>query len=132
MSKTKVLEKLQFNPTQYTTDERIAFAKKGKFLNQLVNDKFWGVRWEVAKHGHGLDILVNDLDSLVRATVASHSYGLDILINDEDKYVRCEVARQGYGLDILIDDEYFLIREVVRMLKRKQQSGNGSACRSTG
>ena len=67
-------------------------------LEELVNDRDWDVRREVARQGYGLDILVNDIDCDVRLEVAKHGYCLDKLINDEDEDVRLEVAKHGYGL----------------------------------
>ena len=82
-------------------------------LEELVNDRDWDVRREVARQGYGLDILVNDKDCDVRLEVAKHGYCLDKLVNDEDCDVRLEVARQGYGLDILVNDWHCYVREEV-------------------
>ena len=90
--KSEILKRLASNIEDFTVNERIQFAKDGKILRYLVNDREWLVRYFVAKNG----------------------YGLDKLIHDEDWWVRKAVAEQGYGLDILINDKNNVIRKIVR------------------
>ena len=63
-------------------------------LEDLVNDKDWIIRIEVAIQGYGLDKLIDDINYKVRLEVARQGYGLDKLINDEDYDVRFEASRQ--------------------------------------
>ena len=51
-------------------------------LEELVNDKCYDVRLNVAKFGCGLDKFINDKNWMVRLEVARQGYGLDKLIND--------------------------------------------------
>ena len=67
--KTEVLEKLAFDPTEYTVEERMEFAYQGKYLSILINDEHWDVRAEVAYQGYGLDVLINDESWEVRKIV---------------------------------------------------------------
>ena len=94
-------------------------------LDELVNDKDWYVRLEIARLRYSLDKLVNDEEYEVRREVAKQGYGLDKLINDKHWYVRCEVAKQGYGLDKLINDKDKYVRlEALNQLELRKNKEN--------
>ena len=94
-------------------EERVDFAKNGKYLDILINARNSNVRGVIAQQGYGLNKLVYDGCWLVRGHVANQSYGLDILVNDEHWAVREAVAEQRYGLDKLIHDVDWRVRKAV-------------------
>ena len=59
-------------------------------LEELVNDRDWDVRREVARQGYGLDKLVNDKGWSVRREVVKQGYGLIRLSFDKDKFIKNE------------------------------------------
>ena len=129
ISKEEITKYIEDNLDELVNDKdyniRCEVAKQRYGLDILVNDKDIDVRKEVARQGYGLDILINDKDCGIRYEVAKHGYGLDILINDEHWGIRYEVASQGYGLDILINDENEDVRkEALQQLKLRNNKEN--------
>lgn len=98
---------------------RIAVARTGKYLEELVHDKHWGVRLEVAradKTGKYFKQLVEDEDWAVRLEVSRKDFGLETLHKDEHWLVRLEIANQGLFLDVLKYDENFAVKEAAEKL----------------
>ena len=65
MDKRKVLEKLAFDPSKVPNREKVAFIKKGMYIDTYTDDPDPYIRFEVANHGHSLGILVHDSNQYV-------------------------------------------------------------------
>ena len=104
-------------------EQRCELAKEGKYLDLLINDEKWQVRFETTKQAYKfnrvdfLEKLINDKDWHVRKEVVKQAYKfnrvdfIEQLVDDNDWHVRREVVIQAYKfnridlLEKLINDK---------------------------
>lgn len=115
---------------------KIAIARAGFYMDNLINDKDPFVRRAIVDNGYRLKMFLFDDDSMVREGVAIQGYGLDFLIHDKelkvriaaakssklnrnqinelvkdkDPAVRVELAKRGEKLSKLYNDPSYLVR----------------------
>ena len=118
LNRSRIFE-CELNGDKFDHDGIVHCTNKIKLVREISKE-------EIKKYiEDNLDELVNDKDYNIRCEVARQRYGLDILVNDKDIDVRKEVARQGYGLDILVNDKNEDVRlEALNQLELRKNKEN--------